>query len=287
MSKRITYHIQAGIIASLFCLVTLVSCTNKGNVVAQVDSTELTENEAYVLMKYFGYDPENMEDYRTFLDQWCENEAFKVEMQENHPEDWELVRLRAESFSGELAMYYLQEIELKKILDTIVNNEEIQEFYDAHQDEFILHDYIVKALYLKIPASLDFKEDEVHINYLLKNDKDLDEVNSYAKLYAENFYFNDSTWNYFTEIAADIPASKYNLDHIVLNRTKTYFSDDDFTYFINIIDYKLKDEAPPVDFLYNEIKNIIVANRLQELIEQNESTLIQSIKEKHEIIIHI
>ncbi|MDX2361504.1 MAG: hypothetical protein QNK23_11910 [Crocinitomicaceae bacterium] len=287
MNKKSTYHFQAGIIVGLFCLITLLSCNSNGKVVASVDNTELTENEAYVLMKYFGYDHEDPEEYRVFLAEWCENEAFKAEMRENHPDDWELVRLRAESFSGELAMYYLQEIELKKVLDTVVSQEEIQTFYDAHHDEFILHDYIVKALYLKIPVGLDFKSEEVHLNYLLKNDKDLEEVNSYAKLYAENYYFNDSTWNYFNEIAADLPASKYNLDNIVLNRTKTYFSDDNFTYFINIIDYKLKDEAPPVDFLNNEIKNIIVANRLQELIEQNESTLIQSIKEKHEIIIHI
>ena len=78
--------------------------------------------------------------------------------------------------------------------------------------------------------------------------------------------------------------AKYNIDNIVLNRTKTYFSDDSFTYFLNIIDYKLKDEAPPVEFLSNEIKSRIVATRLQELKEKNESKLIQRIKKKHEII---
>lgn len=285
--KRFTYHFQAGIVVSLFCLITLLSCQGKGEIVAQVDDIELSENEAYVLMKYFGFDPDNQEEYRAFLNNWCENEALKAEMKENYPEDWELVRLRSESFSGELALYYLQEIELKKDLDTVVGQDEIQQYYESHTDEFILHDYIVKALYLKIPAELDFQEEEVHLNYLLKNDKDLTEINSYAKLYAENYYFNDSTWNYFNKIASDIPATKYNVDNIVLNRTKTYFSDDEYTYFVNIIDYKLKDEAPPVDFLQQEIKNIIVGNRLQELIEKNESKMIQRIKEKHEITIHI
>ena len=121
----------------------------------------------------------------------------------------------------------------------------------------------------------------------MKNDKDLTELNSYAKFYAENYYFNDSTWVYFEEVTKEIPIGNFNIDNIVLNRTKTYFSDDNFTYFLNIIDYKLKDEAPPVDFLLNEIKSRIVANKLQELKEKNEFKLIQRIKKKHEIIISI
>ena len=111
-------------------------------------------------------------------------------------------------------------------------------------------------------------------------------MNSYAKLYAENFYYNDSTWIYFNELSKDIPLTKYNVDNIVLNRTKTYFSDDEFTYFLNITDYALKDDIPPMEFLADQIKEIIVLGRLQELKEQYGSTLIQKIKDKHEIIIH-
>ena len=113
------------------------------------------------------------------------------------------------------------------------------------------------------------------------------EVNSYAKLYAVNFYYNDSAWVYFNELTKDIPLTKYNVDNIVLNRSKTYFSDEEYTYFLNIIDFTLKDDAPPVDFLKNEIKSIIVANRLQILKEKNESKLIQRIKKKYEITNHI
>ena len=138
---------------------------------------------------------------------------------------------------------------------------------------------------MKIPKSLDFKSEKIDQSYLLKNDKDLSKINSYAKLYAENFYFNDSVWAYFGEVAKDFPVKEYNIDNIVLNRTKTYFSDENYTYFLNVIDFKLKNEAPPMDFLHSEIKSIIVAHRLQDLIEKNESKLIQRLKEKHEIII--
>ena len=287
VNNRFIAFRQAGVIAGLFCFTLLYSCNNNNRVIASVDNIELTENDAYRIMSHLGMNPNDSIELRNFADSWCIKETFKAELKQDYSDTWQLIKLRAESFSGDLAEYYFEEIELKKELDTIIKKKEIQDYYDSHKEEFILHDYIVKALYLKIPKGLDFKSEDVHVNYLLKNDKDLTELNSYAKLYAENYYFNDSTWIYFEEVTKDIPIGNFNIDNIVLNRTKTYFSDDNFTYFLNIIDYKLKDEAPPVNFLLNEIKSRIVANRLQELKEKNESKLIQRIKKKHEIIISI
>lgn len=278
--------IQASFLASLFCFA-LLSCDQDEKIVASVNEKQLTENDALILMDHLGYDSNNQDQYRSFLEDWCENESYMQELQTMDAKKAKLVELRSNSFQGELAKYYLEEYLLRDQLDTIVGKQEIKTYYDDHKDEFILSDYLVKALYLKIPNSVDYKSDEIPNIYLLKNDKDLSEVNSYAKLYAQNYYFNDSSWIFFNVLAKDIPLTKYNVDNIVLNRSKTYFSDDDFTYFLNIIDYKLKDEAPPVEFLSDQIKEIIVLQRLQKLKENNESKMIQKIKDKHEITISI
>ncbi len=251
-----------------------------------MDDVALTENDALILMEHLGYDKNDPEQYNAFLEQWCENEMYKAELKVTNPEQSRLVELRAASISGDLAKYYLQETLVKQHLDTIVSQEEISKYYDEHKEEFLLHDYIVKALYFKIPNSADFKSKDIDKAFLLKNDKDLSKVNSYAKLYAENYYFNDSSWTFFNELVKDIPLKNYNQENIVLNRSKTYFSDDQFTYFLNIIDFKLKDDVPPLEFLANQIKEIIVLKRLQQLKEENESTMIQRIKKKHEIIIN-
>ena len=196
------------------------------------------------------------------------------------------MNLRSNAFEGELAQFYLEEELLKGNLDTVVTHDQMASYYHLNKEDFVLSDYLVKALYLKVPKTADYKSQNIDKAFMLKNDKDLSEVNSYAKLYAENFYFNDSSWIYFNELSKDIPLTKYNVDNIVLNRTKTYFSDDEFTYFLNIIDFTLKDEIPPMEFLADQIKEIIVLNRLQELKEEYGSTMIQKIKEKHEINIH-
>ncbi len=277
---------QASFFAGLFCF-GLFSCGQKEKVVASVNEKELTESDAFILMEHLGYDIKDKKQYRAFLEDWCENESYMEELRSMDIDAANLVKLRSNSFQGELAKYYLEEHLLKAKLDTIVVENEIVIYYDEHKDEFILSDYLVKALYLKIPISVDYKSEGIQNLYLLKNDKDLSEVNSYAKLYAQNYYFNDSAWVYFNTLVKDVPLTKYNVDNIVLNRTKTYFSDDEFTYFLNVIDYKLKDKAPPMEFLSQQIKEIIVLQRLQKLKEKNESKMIQQIKDKHEITINI
>lgn len=284
VNSQTKYLFQAGILVGLFCFLT--ACSEENKVVARVGETELLESDVHVLMKHKGYDSKDKEEYREFISEWCENEIFNQELKITDPDKWKLIQLRSQMYQGDLSKFYLEEIKIKKALDTIVSLEESQAYYDSHKDEFILNDYIVKALYLKIPKDLDFKEEEVHLNYLLKNDKDLAEINSYAKLYAENYYFDDSAWVYFDKITEDIPLTKYNIDNIVLNRTKTYFSDEEHWYFLNIIDYKLKDEAPPLDFLKDQIQGIIVSKRLNDLREKSEVNLIKELKKKHEVTIY-
>ena len=280
-------RLQAGIIVSLFCFVlTLSACGDNEKVIARVEDRTLTESEAYNLMNHLGYDAQNDTIYQQFIDDWIERTVYAVELENNYPEKWQLIRYRSDSYASDLAKVELEDINLSKKLDTVVSNEEIVNYFNEHKDEFVLTDYLVRALYLKIPVGVEFKEERIHEKYLLKKDKDLTEINAFAKLYAENYYFDDSSWTYFTELSEDIPLGKYNVDNIVLNRTKTYFADDDYWYFMNIIDYQLKDEAPPLEFLKDQIKRIIVSGRLQELTDKERPQLLKRLKKKYEIEIN-
>ncbi len=285
--QKIKFIKQAGIIVSLFCMFLLYSCNSNEKVIAKVGESELTESDAITLLQNKGYKITDTTQLKKVVLNWCENEAFVASLKKKYPEEWLSIEIRSKELSQELSRFYIEKQEFIQLLDTIVTEDEILSYYQEHQNEFVLQDYLVKAFYLKIPKELDFKSENVHQLFLLKNDKDLAEVNSYAKLYAENYYFNDSTWVYFREIAKDIPVSKINVDNIVLNRSKTYLSDDNFTYFINIIDFKLKTEAPPVSFLRSEIKRTIISHRLQKVRSEKEVDLIQRIKKENEIIINL
>ena len=214
---------QASIFAGLFCVFILSSCGPKNEVLATVNDSTLTKSDAELLMKQRGFSIENKKDLISFINEWIDNEVFLAELESNSPDQNRLIKLRSKFHEGELAKFNIEKKYLQQKLDTIVSPKQVQEYYDSHKDEFILHDFIVKALYLKIPKDVDYKSEKINQAYLLKKDKDLSHINSYAKLYAQNYYFNDSSWIYFNEISKDIPSNKYNLTTLFLIDQKRIF----------------------------------------------------------------
>lgn len=284
-SNRIHIIQRADFIVSLFCFLLLGSCSSKDEIVASVNEVEINRTDAELLMTNLGYDINKKSDWNSFLEQWTNNQILKQELENTNPDQAKLVHLKTVEYAGELSKFHLEEQLIMKQLDSVVSDKEINDYYNSHQSAFALQDYLVQALYIKTPKGIKI-EDKLRSAYLLKNDKDLNQVNSYAKLYAENFYFDDEQWIYFTELTKDIPLNRYNKDNIVLNRTKMYFSDEEFTYYLNIIDFKLKDETPPLEFLKPQIREIILSARVNALREKMQSTLYKNIIKKHDVKIH-
>jgi hypothetical protein len=277
---------QAGFLVSLFCLLLFTNCSGDNPIIASVDGNDLTKDDAKMMMNHLGYSIETPKEWKRFVLFWSEQQMLKEELIATDEAKARLVELRSQVFAGDLSRYYLQELLIAQKLDTTITENELKKFYNSHKEAFELQDYIVKALYVKVPKEAKAL-DKFKKYYLLKNDKDLAQVNSNAKLYADDYYFNDENWIYFSELTKEIPLKNYNIDNIVLNRTKTYISDDKYVYFLNIIDFNLKDETPPFDFFRDQLKEMILAERMNILRDKNESKMIQEIKKKHEIKINI
>ncbi|MFN5910877.1 MAG: hypothetical protein ACK45H_06045 [Bacteroidota bacterium] len=280
-SKIIKCIERAGFTVSLFCFFLLHSCSGDA-IVATVNEEELTRREATAMMEHLGYDAAKKSDRERFINSWIRGAIMRQELRDQDHDKYKLLELKAADYLGDLSAFELEESKILKVLDTIVSEKEIRKYYEANRESFVLQDYLVKALYLKTPKEVSINKDLMKA-YLLKNDKDLNKVNSYAKIYAENYYFDDAQWIYFTELTKDIPLDDFNKDNIVLNRTKTYFSDDQFTYYLNILDFKLKDDAPPLDFLRPQIREIILTERISRLREKIASSMYNELRKKYAV----
>lgn len=286
VNNTFKYLLRADFLVSLFCLFLLFSCNQEAKLVAKVGDKTLNEDELFVLLKMYDIDDNDTSNVNLFVEDWCNRHLFAQELKSTHPEQYKLTALRSDLFLADLAKNEVEQQYIRDNIDSVITEQQIQDYYTEHQEDFLLQDYIVKALYLKIPKTVDFKKENIQQKIKLNKPADLDQVTAFARLNAENFYFDDSSWIYFKELSKDIPLTKYNIDNIVLNRTKTYFSDEEHTYFLNIIDFKLKDEAPPIEFLENQIRTIIITNRSHDLLSNKKGVLLHELKQKHEVHIY-
>ena len=208
------------------------------------------------------------EDSLVFIDQlvsnWIEEQIVLQKAEEVLPQEAKDVKDRLDNYRKSLIIYAYEEKFIKERLDTAVSSIEIEEYYAAHVDDFMLKDYIVKALYLKISKGTpDIEKPQLH--FKLEQETDVNEMRYYADLYAVQFHYDPEQWLFFEDVLKIIPLQGIKTESFLRRKKKTTFEDENFIYFINIIDFTLKDAISPLSFEQEKIKTILLNLRTIDL----------------------
>jgi len=208
------------------------------------------------------------EDSLLFIDQlvsnWIEEQIVLQKAEEVLPQEAKDVNNRLEKYRKSLIIYAYEQQFIKERLDTAVSSSEVEKYYTAHKDDFMLKDYIVKALYLKISKGTpDVEKPQAH--FKLEQETDLNEMRYYADLYAVQFHYDPEQWLFFEDVLKVIPLEGINTESFLRKKKKTMFEDENFIYFINITDFTLKDAISPLSFEKEKIKTILLNLRTIDL----------------------
>lgn len=241
---------------------------------ASVNDAELYEIELKSYLKEQDYNPEDSADLASdFVDQWVKDQILVQEAQNNENVDNDKVEHKVEAFRNDLYILELEQELVNERLDTNITDEEIQQYYESHPQDFQLNDYLVKVLYLKIPVDAPDIE-KISYKYKLYKETDINEIELYAKIYATNYYYDENNWIYFDDLLKEIPLQDINKDRFIMKRSKTRFEENGYHYFLNIIDYKLKNTTSPLSFEKNNIKERIINIRIKDLRDQVKNEII-------------
>jgi len=265
-------------------LITLLSCTGDlkdDEIVASVYDANLYHSDitkaSYNLSK-----EDSISLVKEFIKDWTNTQILAYHSRKNGNIDLDEIDYKAEQYRNMLLIHQFQNNEILKRLDTVITKKEIETYYNKHIKDFQLKDYLVKVIYVKV--SEDAPDiDKLSKWYKLRKDEDIESIKKYVSLYATNFYYDEENWIYFDEITKEIPLQDINKDRFITRKSEIKFSENGYYYFLNIIDYKLKDAASPIEFEINNIKQRIRNTRIYNLREKINNELIQSAHEQNAI----
>jgi hypothetical protein len=88
---------------------------------------------------------------------------------------------------------------------------------------------------------------------------------------------SDSTWIEFDKLAYNSPLAEIP-NKIQFLRIYPYYetSDNDFMYYLKVDEYKIVDNVSPLDFVRQDIKNIILNKRKVELARKLEDEVYEN-----------
>lgn len=195
-----------------------------------------------------------------FIKKWVESELLVLNAEQNLPEAQKDVSKELKEYRNSLLTYrYKKELMAQK-MDTVITDNAIHSYYEAHKNDFILKDDIVKAIYMKVPKELA-EPDKIKKLCLDDNPQKLQELDEYGIRYAKSYDRFEDNWIKASQILAQMPKEIGDLERF-LRRNKFIESDDtDYYYFICIRSFRFEGENAPIEYVETSIKNILLNQR--------------------------
>lgn len=282
MNKIVSYKLKKVVLwSSLFLF--LFSCSgNRDKKICQVGEYILYASELEVRKELFFPHLNDEEAKKKAIEQWIEQQGVKLEIESVSPKVKVAHELSVEDELMQLNLFELENQFITEHLDSVISDQEIQDYYENHRENYKAESYIVRALYIKVPDTVAgvLNIDE---HYLLKNDKDLEEIKKYANLYASGFYFEQERWIYFDDLVREIPISTDTKDDLIKRRGEAIFKDNGETHYINVLDFRTKSISSPMEVERAGIRRHILKRRVNNLRSTAKETILENVKEKYTV----
>lgn len=182
-----------------------------------------------------------------------------------------------------LIVYEYEKEYVEKHLNKEVSADEIAMYYEQNRDNFTLKEIIVRANFIKMDKNLS---QNTQVSRLMNksNNGGQNELRELAIKSAANYFLEDSTWVKFDEIIANSPLSENENRVQLLTKGPRLIKveDDQYNYYFNILEYKLQDQVPPVEFVKDEITKIIINKRKVTLAEALQNEVYKRAQENNE-----
>ena len=182
--------------------------------------------------------------------------------------------------------YEYQSYYVNENLDTNVSPEEIAAYYEDNRDNFLLKQNIIRCKYVKLSKNAPRPE---RVSRWIKSNKaeDEEELNSYCLSFASAYHLNDSVWIEFDEVIKNSPMAEIpNKVQFLRNNRYNETSDDEYMYYLKIEEYKISDNISPLEFVEDEIRNIILNKRKVQLAEQLEDEVYEQAEQQNDFEIY-
>ncbi|WP_088324836.1 hypothetical protein [Polaribacter tangerinus] len=194
----------------------------------------------------------------------------------NSSESIETIEQLVNDYRESLLINNYKEELIKQKLDTVILEEEIEDYYQFNKENFKLNEILIKARYLHFNNEVKDKDE---IITLFKSDN-IDDLETLEKqqLSFKKYHLNDSIWMRMDKILLKLPFSEENL----LKKTKFIQKQDSLgLYLVAIKDVLERNEIAPLSYIKPTIKQMILHKRKIELIREIEKILIKDATENN------
>ena len=244
--------------------------------VARVNNTFLFKDELAGIAALGSTKEDSADRVEAYIDSWIRKELLIQEAARRININEAEVERKILDYRYSIIAYEYQSYYIKQNLDTVFTADEIKNYYENNIDNFILKQNIVRATFIKIPKNAP-KMDRLKEWIFSQDEEDKQNLKSYCLSFSVAYHISDSTWMIFDDLVRNSPLMEIP-NKVQWLKANPYHEteDENHMYFIKVDEYRISDNVSPLEFVTDEIKNIILNKRKVELAKKLEDEVYEN-----------
>jgi len=272
--------------AILVLLIIITGCTSffkkkTEHTVARVYSDYLYESDLRSVIPKGTTATDSIGLAKSYIDTWIHQRLIIHQAEQNLSGAQMDFTQQLDNYKNSLIIYAYENELVRQKLDTLVTDEDIENYYDGNQQNFLLKDNIVQLQYVKLPLKSTYTK---QIRKLLGSDNPADKARLFKQCeqYASDYFLDDQNWIQFNDLLKQIPIKTYNQEEFLKNRRDLEYQDSAYIYLVRFRDFKIKESVSPLSFEKERIREIILNKRKIDLVKKMREDLFEHAQKKND-----
>ncbi|MDL5045563.1 hypothetical protein QQ054_05855 [Oscillatoria amoena NRMC-F 0135] len=238
--------------------------------VARVNNTYLYKDELAGIVQPGTTADDSTTRVEAYINSWIRKQLLIQEASRKIDINEAEVERKILDYRYSLIAYEYQAYYIRQRLDTAIQASAIEQYYKENIDNFILKQNIVRATFIKVPKTAP-RTNKIKDMIFSKKENEKSELKSYCLSFSAAYHLADSSWMVFDELVKNSPLIEFP-NKVQFLKTSPYYetTDENYLYFLKVDEYRISDNISPLEFVKDEIKNILLNKRKVELAKQLE-----------------
>ena len=257
---------------------------DSGETVAEVGSAKLKKSELELVIPDGVSAEDSVRLARQYINAWAMDQVFLNVAEEQLSKTEKDVTKELEAYRTSLLKYRYEQLYVNERLDTAVTDDAVNEYYEAHQDKFILQRPVVKARFMRISSDSPMLKT---IRKKMSSDEVEDIIEADSLAFSSAYKF--TTWN-DEWIDAAVLAGEFGAEYtsVLAGMSKGWIERTDTSGVADIAyvsDMKQKGTMAPIEYSTRFIKDMIISARKQALVTSLEHDLLEDARVNGKFVI--
>ncbi len=271
----------------VFMLCTALACKNEHKndvLLAKVGNATLYKSDIQNLISTNLTQLDSVSLVKSIIENWVRKQVILQQALINLTEEEKNVDKELEEYRTSLIVYKYEQKYIKERLDTNVTEQELLQYYNDNTQNFILNNNVAKAQFIVLAKDINTEQLKTWLR--MENTESLQRITEFCYQMALRYdYFNDK-WVSFDNLKMLFPYTIAPSDQALTSSKLYEASDTSKQYILYIRELRTKGSQAPFEYVKDDIKNIIVLKRKQQLIKELEQNLYLDALNKNKFTIY-